>query len=219
MILTLRCTDFPCDLQEYSKHALRLPQLGLGHKFFSLPPEHLASMRHGNGCPHLLRAIEIQHHSAGLSLHGDNQSKACCLIRGCSNHFSKQKITLYVRVEPWSTRSSITARMGATPVPGPTHMIGIVGSFGSEINPLLIPICSESPTRKHLWVQNIMNSGLWYTPRFRLAKNIVHTPLLGILSLVRYFTIATHRCIWCGWHCDAENLNMADMLRTMEWLP
>ena len=37
------------------------------------------------------------------------------------------------------------ARMGATPVPGPTHMIGVLGSPGRVINPFEIPTRMVSP--------------------------------------------------------------------------
>ena len=40
------------------------------------------------------------------------------------------------------------ARMGATPVPGPTHIIGVLGSSGREINPFEIPTKMVSPVDK-----------------------------------------------------------------------
>jgi hypothetical protein len=49
--------------------------------------------------------------------------------------------------EPSCTRSCITDRMGARPVPGPMHKTGVLVSGGSFINPFCKPIRKESPRR------------------------------------------------------------------------
>ena len=46
---------------------------------------------------------------------------------------------------PSFRRCWIMARMGATPVPGPTHMIGVLGSSGRVTNPFEIPTRMVSP--------------------------------------------------------------------------
>jgi hypothetical protein len=105
-------------------------------------------MLHGSVRLFSLHMTETQSSSAGLSSRGDSQSKVCFLVCDDRIHYSDQETKGDVRVEPWSIRSSITARMGATPVPGPTQMIGMVESFGSVIKPLLSPILSESPVQR-----------------------------------------------------------------------
>jgi len=60
--------------------------------------------------------------SACLSSRDDSQSKACFLV-WWSRHLNTTVIKRLKRTyggAKWSIRSSITARMGATPVPGPT---------------------------------------------------------------------------------------------------
>ena len=42
-------------------------------------------------------------------------------------------------------RCWMIARIGATPVPGPTHIIGVSGSFGRVTNPFEIPTAMVSP--------------------------------------------------------------------------
>jgi len=39
----------------------------------------------------------------------------------------------------------MTDLIGATPVPGPMHIIGISGLVGNRMNPFLTPICSLPP--------------------------------------------------------------------------
>jgi len=163
-------------------------------------------MLHGSVGLFSFHMTETQSSSACLSSRDDSQSKACFLVWWLRHliHYSDQETKEDVRVEPWSIRSSITARMGATPVPGPTQIIGMVVSFGSVIKPLLSPILSESPVqRQHSAYEytGFINSRRFNIPGCKAAKNVVHTPLLGILNFVRYLTIATHKCIWCGWRC------------------
>jgi hypothetical protein len=39
----------------------------------------------------------------------------------------------------------MTARIGATPVPGPTHTTGVFASVGREMKPFIIPTRRVSP--------------------------------------------------------------------------
>jgi hypothetical protein len=96
---------------------------------------------------------------------------------------------------PASTLASMTALIGAMPVPGPTQMMGVAGSGGSLIKPFWMPnrILSPSENQKHGYKTS--NEAV---PGCKPDKNDVHTPVRGTFSLVRYRTMATHRCTWCG---------------------
>jgi hypothetical protein len=145
-VLTLKCKAFPGCLRALSKHVLHPPRSNLERKSFLLPLDHLASTPHDRSCFLLPRKTGTQNNSAGLSLHGDSQNRVCCLVGGWRfETMQRSRDRRDVRGELWSIRCSITARIGATPVPGPTQIIGTTGSCGSVSKPLLSPICSESP--------------------------------------------------------------------------
>lgn len=97
----------------------------------------------------------------------------------------------------------MTARMGATPVPGPTHMTGVVGSGGRERRPFLSPMRSLSPSDRRRenasqLAQNSATAAKCNVPGPRPARYRVHTPRLGIFSRVLYCTVAMHKCICRG---------------------
>ena len=50
-----------------------------------------------------------------------------------------------VPLDPASTRSSITERIGATPVPGPTQIIGVLRSSGNCMSPFCTDMRRLSP--------------------------------------------------------------------------
>lgn len=58
---------------------------------------------------------------------------------------------MYRNISPFAPsfrRCWITARMGATPVPGPTHIIGVSESSGRATNPFETPTNIVSPIGK-----------------------------------------------------------------------
>lgn len=101
-------------------------------------------------------------------------------------------------------RSWTNARIGATPVPGPTSMMGTLGSEGSCIVPrsirkgILEPGKKKSGAGQPVSRQNAKTQrhrGTVHVPGSSLDSQAVHTPFRGSLSRVLYLTIATANCI------------------------
>lgn len=57
-------------------------------------------------------------------------NKLNCFSFFCLQHYT-HAVPKKLAIGPACTRSSMTARIGAMPVPGPTHMTGVRGSLGS----------------------------------------------------------------------------------------
>ena len=90
----------------------------------------------------------------------------------------------------------MTARIGAIPVPGPTQITDVVGSGGRVIKPFCKPTRRVSPFENEYEHEAKNSNG--YLPGSKVARYDVHTPTRGALSIVRYLTMATHRCTWRG---------------------
>lgn len=117
----------------------------------------------------------------------------------------------YLQCAPLSILCSITARIGAIPVPGPTQIMGTSGLVGNLMSPFLIPMWRRSPNQRCRPRSLSEKDRETDWPGFNVEIYEVQTPFRGILNFVRYFTIATQRlisrgCFWYGRQISSKSM-------------
>jgi hypothetical protein len=179
---------------QYSKSAPHLPLSGLGHKSSSL-----LLVYHARTLPY--NALVAEDNTFAILENNAGPLKTICIqnttyLLAKTSVDTSMKGESYLQCAPLSILCSITARIGAIPVPGPTQITGTSSLVGSLMNPFLVPIWRNLPDTDDVTLS--LQRKETDPPGFSVEMYEVQTPLRGTLSFVRYFTIATQRCICRG---------------------
>ena len=121
--LTLIYTPKPLLDKLTSRYLLHPAESDLAHISFLYPLEHPLKRLYDRSSSESLHRPSTQNHSVGLLLTNGTQSTND-LLR-LHEHVDKLGKEKEIQDDPSFIRSSMSDRIGATPVPGPTHITGI----------------------------------------------------------------------------------------------